>query len=631
MPAFEELPPSRRIMEGVLLPALEELTPPGDVPLPDKPISISGFRCIGSYTWLKDRNPTIVVPGYAREWGDRLLPIQVPYDNTIRTIDENRYHMGRIGSGSSLVPLFRAVDGMANKRVGLAAPGASEEDGTANVVDVDWADVDFVTERNSLRKLIRWIRESCSSPRSPPVTVDSDVTVAKDDAAEQDDATDGSAKDDETATTTAIEAEWDPRKDFRIDLHLCGEKTVLMERWAAFDRERVVPPKGGCRDNFIREATANNQECENGAGHYRIVHYDLDGLKMIVRWEVDASIPLSTSPLSASASSASEYSLPDPPQSVPVPLPVDIEQLARWEDSDSGGAEAWGVSIHVATTEIAGADAAVSAPITVEEAQPETKTALKTDSTLANWGNSKAEQAAAWDAPSSDAKPACPTEQTPSVGTINLEAAIAVWDTPTDDPVAAAAAWGDPDPRRASQQNRSTDNGDTAALWGVTSNDDAAAWGVGPVESAGGADTFVPATDLTVVRGGTLLAQSSVIELATRSAQYVDLTKIEDTFFQLFLTQTPANLLAIHTRGLFDRVERQELDSPEFVRVQEDPLVQRSLKQLVTFLRAIQDMLKKQGNVAKLSLVCEKGKLRVYNRVGDEDHLLAAEFSRFGI
>lgn len=60
--AVEELPPPRDIMEGLLVPASQQLMVP-DVTSPDKPISLRTFACVGSYTWRKDRNPTIVVPG----------------------------------------------------------------------------------------------------------------------------------------------------------------------------------------------------------------------------------------------------------------------------------------------------------------------------------------------------------------------------------------------------------------------------------------------------------------------------------------------------------------------------------------------------------------------------------------
>ncbi len=61
-PVQEELPPPRDMMEGVLVPALEQLTPPA-IELSDKPISLKDFKCVGSYTWLEGRDPVIAVPG----------------------------------------------------------------------------------------------------------------------------------------------------------------------------------------------------------------------------------------------------------------------------------------------------------------------------------------------------------------------------------------------------------------------------------------------------------------------------------------------------------------------------------------------------------------------------------------
>lgn len=70
--------------------------------------------------------------------------------------------------------------------------------------------------------------------------------------------------------------EWDPRKDFRIDLQLGGENTILMHRWATRAREWISAPKGGCRSNFESESTAKAPGCEDGEGHYRIVQYVSD-------------------------------------------------------------------------------------------------------------------------------------------------------------------------------------------------------------------------------------------------------------------------------------------------------------------------------------------------------------------
>lgn len=169
---------------------------------------------------------------------------------------EDAYHMGK---ESALLPLFRTVDM-------LVSEGTIEN-------AVDWPAVDFVTDRNNLRKLLRWVRESCLSPTatateseigtSTPSSPTSPLTT------ESEAGTPGGP-----AAASAVE--WDPRKDFRIDLQLGGENTILMHRWATRAREWISAPKGGCRSNFERESTAKAPGCEDGEGHYRIVQYVSD-------------------------------------------------------------------------------------------------------------------------------------------------------------------------------------------------------------------------------------------------------------------------------------------------------------------------------------------------------------------
>ncbi|TFK40515.1 hypothetical protein BDQ12DRAFT_679577 [Crucibulum laeve] len=124
-----------------------------------------------------------------------------------------------------LLPLITAVDIKA-KEEGL--------------LSFDWPSVDFVTDRNGLRKLLRWI-------------VGGEV------------------------------------KNFRIDLQLAGEKTVLFNRWERRTRELFSGYTFGF--NFEKASTKHAYGCENSTGHHRIVTYDLSGLKMVVRFEVDACLP----------------------------------------------------------------------------------------------------------------------------------------------------------------------------------------------------------------------------------------------------------------------------------------------------------------------------------------------------
>jgi len=127
---------------------------------------------------------------------------------------------------SVLLPLVTAV----NKRIEVKKKPV-----------FDWSSVDIVTDRNGLRKLTRWVSGYPSI------------------------------------------------RDFRIDLQLAGEKTVLMNRWEKRNRELFSGKTFGF--SFEKASTEPAPGCRQSTGHHRIVTYDLNGLKMIVRFEVDACIP----------------------------------------------------------------------------------------------------------------------------------------------------------------------------------------------------------------------------------------------------------------------------------------------------------------------------------------------------
>ena len=192
--------------------------------------------------------------GSPRVWCDREMPFRVEYDSGIRMFHEDAYYMG---NESTLIPLFRAVDA-------LASDTSCDFDVETSVDVVDWAAVDFVTDRNNLRKLLRWIRGPFLSDTAQALSPVSETGP-------------GSPINERGEQKEGVAAEsatgWDPRKDFRIDLQLGGANTVLMHRWAARAREVIVTPKGGCRSNFEREATTAAPGFENGGGHYRIVQY----------------------------------------------------------------------------------------------------------------------------------------------------------------------------------------------------------------------------------------------------------------------------------------------------------------------------------------------------------------------
>lgn len=90
-------------------------------------------------------------------------------------------------------------------------------------MEFDWKSVDIVTDRNNLRKLTRWVGGG------------------------------------------------DSVRDFRIDLQLAGDKTVLMNRWERRTRELFSGRTYGF--SFEKASTSHTTDCKDGVGHHRIITY----------------------------------------------------------------------------------------------------------------------------------------------------------------------------------------------------------------------------------------------------------------------------------------------------------------------------------------------------------------------
>ncbi|KAI9065989.1 hypothetical protein FKP32DRAFT_1566676 [Trametes sanguinea] len=192
------------------------------------PVRLENFSSRGSYSWIDAHKPTILVPGSPRAWRDRALPFRVSQDWGFNVFDPSGFFMGTM---SKLLPLFRAVDVM-------------EEDARAET-RTEWGALDFVLDRSSMRKLLRWVR--FADPTTPP--------------------------------TGALPP------PFRLDLQLGGEKTVLVDRW---DTRTFETMPLGFRRNFDEATTAPTTSAQSTKYHHRIVQYDLESLRLMVRFEVDA-------------------------------------------------------------------------------------------------------------------------------------------------------------------------------------------------------------------------------------------------------------------------------------------------------------------------------------------------------
>ena len=157
---------------------------------------------------------------------EKPLPISVELDSGSTYVDQSGHRMG----SRAFLPLIRAVQDVESQS------GTKEKD------KFDWSSADFVTDRNGLRKLLRWIN---ATPGDPP-------------------------------------------KDFRIDMELAGSKTVLLNRW-----EEITKLEPGTRRSYgsnLEEAvTVPSPGCDRGTDHHRIVTYvrlftsKSDGLVRLMR------------------------------------------------------------------------------------------------------------------------------------------------------------------------------------------------------------------------------------------------------------------------------------------------------------------------------------------------------------
>ncbi|KAH9891861.1 hypothetical protein C8Q73DRAFT_792181 [Cubamyces lactineus] len=415
------LPPDRDLKENLSARSLHTLQKPAST-LPSrstatKPIKPENVKYIGSYNWVDESTPTIIA---ARQFGKNdIPPFVIPPDAGVRMVDQNGF---RMGGASCLLPLFRAVDAVAEENADTS---------------LDWSIVDIVTDRNGLRKLMRWLRHSNATSGGQPL------------------------------------------KEFRIDLQLGGTKTVLMHRWEKRHREIAIPPKSGHGINFERQTTSQASGCQRSTGHHRIVQYNLDGLNMIVRFEVDAC----TAPRDTLGSTSQRTT-----GTSRVPRETSVDELA---DALTG--------------------LGVSSP--------------------------------------------------------------------------------------ASRDTSSTDS-----------------------------------SSITVINAGSQVAQSSVVELVTRSERNVDQFDWNEQYPQLLLSYTPHLFLGVHSRGSFKQIKKYALGSSELRRVETDAGLQTTFRQLVAVLRTIQQVVKTHGDRGRLSLVCEGGGvLQVYERIDNSDsgRLSDSELARF--
>jgi hypothetical protein len=127
------------------------------------------------------------------------------------------------------------------------------------------------------------------------------------------------------------------------------------------------------------------------------------------------------------------------------------------------------------------------------------------------------------------------------------------------------------------------------------------------------------ATKITVLSGGAYVPQSSIIEMTTRATHRESEYDWKESYPQLFLSQTPHHFLAVHQRGRFERITKRTLESSELDNVA--TLIQSDLKKLRRALDVIKNLVIKHGEHGRLSLVCQGGVLKVFQRTSQENCL----------
>ncbi|KAG9013886.1 hypothetical protein FRB94_004266 [Tulasnella sp. JGI-2019a] len=178
-------------------------------------IKISDVQAVASYSWLDESTPTVLVPGAPATWANR-DPERVPQDSGRTFIDQNSARMG--ANRSPLTPIFAALQdlGKLEKLRGL----------------------DLVTDRNNLRKLLRWATRASGL------------------------------------------------EDFRIDVEVAGG-TVLFTRTEKRDATFINGFQGYGHE-YEKAATTQPLGSERATGHHRIISLSLGGIKVLLRFEVDA-------------------------------------------------------------------------------------------------------------------------------------------------------------------------------------------------------------------------------------------------------------------------------------------------------------------------------------------------------
>ncbi|KAJ5710312.1 hypothetical protein N7488_004468 [Penicillium malachiteum] len=183
--------------------------------------SITNVKHLSSYNWIESSRPTIAVPGCPSLWSPPKIktPKRVPKDSGLLLIAQNAFRH----PDSPLEPLFRSLH--------IEHPS------------YDIANVDLISDRNNIRKLLSFINSSISR---------------------------------------------NGREPFTIEIEVIGNTTIFCR--SETKTHEILGPGDFKGHGHEFEKAFTREQISGSTGHHRIISYNLSDLKLIVRYETDAFI-----------------------------------------------------------------------------------------------------------------------------------------------------------------------------------------------------------------------------------------------------------------------------------------------------------------------------------------------------
>ncbi|CAE6423484.1 unnamed protein product [Rhizoctonia solani] len=234
--------PSVKLQEGLSDEVLDSITINDIRSNITDQVEATNVASLGSYDWVDHSIPTIVIPGAPPLWKEPSLPLQLDPDTGDWFIDQNAARLPM----RPLEAMFRAIS-VTQEQLGNKTKLSEEK-------------IDIVTDRNSLRKLMRFITFHGPNRDHRPGR----------------------------------------NREFRIDVQLTSNgRTLVFTRHEenSIDKSTGFKGYGHSFEKAVTEDAppllATNSSRTHisrlkPTGHHRVTRYDLLGLRFLVRYEVDA-------------------------------------------------------------------------------------------------------------------------------------------------------------------------------------------------------------------------------------------------------------------------------------------------------------------------------------------------------